>query len=131
MGSAKMREVVETAFGAVRSSGVGSSAMRAGMELLALAAEACDEAETSSRRELAMACANEGERVLITVREVFSACGSARSRQTDALKASCVRAARAPVSAAGSPEKVLLLCARVPRKPKVLASLLAFGFSLT
>ena len=94
MGSAKMREVVETAFGAVRSSGVGSSAMRAGMELLALAAEACDEAETSSRRELAMACANEGERVLITVREVFSACGSARSRQTDALKASCVRAAR-------------------------------------
>lgn len=79
--------------GVATTSGVDGVGMRSGTELLALLAEACDE-ETGSRRELAMACARECERVLKMVKEVFSACGSVRSRERDALRASCVRAAR-------------------------------------
>ena len=88
-------DVVRLARGVASTSGMDGGGMRCGTELLALAAEACDEAETSARRTLAQAMANECEVVLNMVKEIFVACGSSRSKERDALKASCVRAIRA------------------------------------
>lgn len=76
------------------TSGIDASGMRVGIELLALLAEKCDEESGIRRRNLARACANECDGVLRMVGEVFTACGSARTRERDALRASCVRATR-------------------------------------